>query len=121
MQGLTLTNDRLILSACYSVRLGWTRQIQARLVILISNQHLSCINSFAYDCKLTFSLVERMIVYFSTISAMEAHALLAREIPHDWFLFFFPSFFFPKSLLKTRITNFGIPTSLRMSLYKNAA
>ena len=47
-----------------------------------------------------------MIVYFSPISATDAYALLAREIPHDWF-----PFFSPKSLLKTRIINFGIPTS----------
>ena len=55
-QGSTLTHDRPTLSACCSVRSGWTRQIQARLVVLIPYQH-----SFIYDCKLTFSLVERMI------------------------------------------------------------
>ena len=62
VQGSTLTHDRPTLSACCSVRSGWTHQIQARLVILISCQHSSFINSFVYDCKLTFSLVERMIV-----------------------------------------------------------
>ena len=29
-----------------------------------------------------------MIVYFTPISATDVHALLAREIPHDWFPFF---------------------------------
>ena len=55
-QGSTLTHDRPTLSACCSVRSGWTHQIQARLVVLISYQH-----SLVYDCKLTFSLFERMI------------------------------------------------------------
>ena len=62
IQGSTLTHDRPTLSACCSVRSGWTRQIQAQLLLLISYQHLSFINSIVYDCKLTFSLVERMIV-----------------------------------------------------------
>ena len=61
-QGLTLTHDRPTLSACCSVRSGWTRQIQAQMVVLISYQHSSFINSFVYDCKLTFLLVERMTV-----------------------------------------------------------
>ena len=54
LQGSTLTHDRPTLSACCSVRSGWTRQIQARLVVLISYQHSSFINLFVYDCKLTF-------------------------------------------------------------------
>ena len=61
-RGSTLTQDRPTLSACCSVRSGWTRQIQARLVVLLSNQHSSFINSFIYDCKLSFLLVVRMVV-----------------------------------------------------------
>ena len=110
---------------CLLLGLVWLDQSDtSQTVVLISNQHLSFINSFVYDCKLTFSLFERMIVLNDCL--LFYHICYGRACVTSLgnpvlLVLIFSLGFFPKSLLKTRNIDFGIPTSTCMWLSKNAA